>query len=183
MLADKFRGYLDYRLSVSTTADVVTATFAPVLRTKGAAHARHYRVRMARGQPELKGRWEALQGVNSRLAKLSFETPDPKRRDIWRRQLDDATREKESLEVKLMRKSASFRKNKELERLTPEQLTKKMQAETALVDFLEYRRYTPPAEGKGNSEPERHFLAFVVRPDQPIARVDLGPGCAVFNGD
>ena len=41
--------------------------------------------------------------------------------------------------------------------------------------MLEYTHFSPPPERKGEMEVERRLVAFVVRPDRPIARVELGP--------
>ena len=48
-------------------------------------------------------------------------------------------------------------------------------SDTALIDFLEFTHFTPPAEGKGEFKFETQLLAFVVRRDRPIVRIDLGP--------
>ena len=41
--------------------------------------------------------------------------------------------------------------------------------------MLEYTHSSPPPERKGKLKFERRLVAFVVRPDRPIARVELGP--------
>ena len=41
--------------------------------------------------------------------------------------------------------------------------------------MLEYTHVSPPPERKGKLKRERHQVAFVVRPERPIARVELGP--------
>ena len=41
--------------------------------------------------------------------------------------------------------------------------------------MLEYTHSSPPPERKGKLKFERRLIAFVVRPDRPIARVELGP--------
>jgi CHAT domain-containing protein len=44
-----------------------------------------------------------------------------------------------------------------------------------LIDLLIYNAFEPPAQGKGGFQRERRLVAFVVRADRPIARVELGP--------
>jgi CHAT domain-containing protein len=44
-----------------------------------------------------------------------------------------------------------------------------------LLDFLEYTHALPGVGGKGQVPAERRLVAFVVRPDHPLTRVDLGP--------
>ena len=58
---------------------------------------------------------------------------------------------------------------------TPEQLRSSLPRGTALVDLLAYNAFQPPPQGKGEFQVERRLVAFVVRPDRPIVRVDLGP--------
>ena len=41
--------------------------------------------------------------------------------------------------------------------------------------MLEYTHFSPPPERKGKLKFERRLIAYVVRPDRPIARVELGP--------
>ena len=50
---------------------------------------------------------------------------------------------------------------------------------TALIDLLEYTHFTPPIQGKGKMQEERHVVAFVVRPDRPIVWLDLGPAAPI----
>ena len=60
-------------------------------------------------------------------------------------------------------------------RRTPEQLQAALPRDAALIDVLEYTHFSPPPERKGELKSERRLVAFVVRPDRPIARVELGP--------
>ncbi len=46
--------------------------------------------------------------------------------------------------------------------------------------MLAYTAYLPPAEGNGEFQLERSLVAFVVRPDRPISRIDLGPIAPIF---
>ncbi|HKI42091.1 MAG TPA: CHAT domain-containing protein, partial [Mycobacterium sp.] len=41
--------------------------------------------------------------------------------------------------------------------------------------MLAYRAFRPPAQGKGEFQRESRLVAFVVRSDRPIERIELGP--------
>ena len=73
------------------------------------------------------------------------------------------------------RLDAGFRAARAEARRTPEQLQAALPPGTALVDMLAYTAIQPPAQGKGEFQGESRLVAFVVRPDRPIARIDLGP--------
>src|SRR5262249_40946434 len=55
----------------------------------------------------------------------------------------------------------------------PADLQKALPGGVALVDFLVYRHYLPPGKG-AKPRWQRRLLAFVVRPDRPVVRADLG---------
>ena len=85
------------------------------------------------------------------------------------------TERKDQLEEELTRQSAAFRAARAEARRTPEQLQAALPRDAALIDVLEYTHSSPPPERKGKMKFERRLVAFVVRPDRPIARVELGP--------
>ncbi|MBV8076029.1 MAG: CHAT domain-containing protein [Planctomycetaceae bacterium] len=75
----------------------------------------------------------------------------------------------------LTRQSAEFRDARAKARRTPEQLQAALPCDVALIDVLEYTHLSPPPERKGELKRERRLIAFVIRADRPIARVELGP--------
>ena len=81
----------------------------------------------------------------------------------------------ESLQQQLVAKNSGFSQAKESALLRPEDIQKALPPKSALVDFIEYGQYPRLAPGKAERTPERRLLAFVVRPDGPIHKVDLGP--------
>ena len=77
---------------------------------------------------------------------------------------------------------AAFRAARAEASRTPEQLQAALPRDAALIDLLEYTRSSPPPKARA-IEFERRLVAFVVRPDRPIARVDLGPLAPILAGD
>lgn len=146
-----------------------------VLAWKGAVALRQQQLRGLRREPGVAADAAKLQEVNLRLANLAAVIPDPKKASEHRRLLVDVTRQKEDLEVQLARKSAGFRQGQQASALTSDQLRATLPADTALIDFLEYLYSEPDATSKGKFRFEQRLLAFVVRHDRPIVRLDLGP--------
>ena len=175
-MARSLREYLDAYLSLAPRADIPgDPAYRPLLRWKGAVRARQQTHGLDSTDPDIASLVAQRRSASSKLAKLAFAVPPVQQQAAWRRQLEELSREKERLEAELSRRSAAFRRQQELQALTPEQLRKALPPGTALVDFLEYTKYSEPPEGKGKLRTERHLAAFVVRPDRPVGQLDLGP--------
>ena len=172
------RSNLDDYLSLTQTAGAAgnaADAYRHVLGWKGAVFSTQATARQARANPQFAPLFDELLSVSTRLATLSLAVPDPKKREVWLRQIGDLTNRKEDLERDLATKSAEFRQAQETASLTPEQLQRVLPKGTALVDFLEYTHSTPPPDRKGPVKRERRLVVFVVRADHPIVRIDLGP--------
>ena len=169
--------FLDAYLSLTAeTPKSSELVYAQVFAWKGAVQARQGYMRLARQQPELAPDFEHLRSVSGRLATLAFATPDPEKQAAYRRQMEELTLEKERLEAELSAKSALFRQQQAQARRTPAQLQEVLPAGTALVDFLQYTHWSPPAaESKGKFQKEQRLAAFILRRDRPVARIELGP--------
>src|SRR5207248_11665268 len=85
------------------------------LAWKGAVLARQRRLRDQRRllrdspDPEVARLFADLENTNAHLASLALATPGPSRRETWASQIAALTRRKESLEVALDLRSATFR--------------------------------------------------------------------------
>jgi CHAT domain-containing protein/tetratricopeptide (TPR) repeat protein len=169
------RGALDGCLSMSRGTGARPADlYRHVLDWKGAAEARRAEDRLARGQPELGPSLAQLAQARGQLANLAFRPPPAGQAETWRQQLDKLRAVKEDLEADLARRSAGYHRQKQVERLRPDEVAAALPAEMALVDFLEYTHYSPSKGGKGPLQEERRLLAFVLRRGRPVALVSLG---------
>ena len=113
-----------------------------------------------------------------RRCPAGYPSPGPARppaQHDWKTDVARLSEQKDQLEEKLTRQSAAFRAARAEIRRTPEQLQAALPSDAALIDVLEYTHLSPPPERKGELKRERRLIAFVVRPDRPIARVELGP--------
>jgi CHAT domain-containing protein/Tfp pilus assembly protein PilF len=174
-LGESLRHQLDNYLSLATREPrFQEVAYAALLRWKGSVWQRQQRQRLLLDQPELKPRFEQLQSVSSRLSTLTLNPPAPERLEAWRRQLDELTQKREDLERDLSLASVEFRQS--TVPVTPEQLRASLPAGTMLVDFLVYNRFTPANKEQQTKESwEEHLLVHLVRADQEIRAIDLGP--------
>jgi tetratricopeptide (TPR) repeat protein len=188
-MARSLRHHLDSWLSMP--ADARTAaerTYGHVLVWKGAVFVqqqqRHQFAHLARQSkdPEVVRLASQLQDTSRLLAALALApepNPAPEARAFRFAQLARLTEEKERLEAELSRRSAAFRRLQARQQVSPATLRQVLPAGVALVDFLEYDHATPPPEHKGAWQSQRRLTAFVVRPDRPVARLDLGPATPI----
>jgi CHAT domain-containing protein/Flp pilus assembly protein TadD len=181
-MVQELRGALDKYLSLATPAGLAPAlAYRHVLTAKGAIFERQRRLRahrrrlLADPQSPAARRFAEYQQTVSWLATLALAAPEPAQARAWRDQVAALARRQDELEAELARLDAGFGSDQAQASRTPEQLQADLPAGTALVDFLAYTARTPPAGGKGDFRAEPSLVAFVIRPDRPIARVDLGP--------
>ena len=181
-MADMLRFHLDTFLSAAPQVGVADGvSYRQVLAWKGAVLERQRRLRDLRRllradpRPEVARAAAEWQSVVVRLATLALAQPGPNQQDAWRSQLAAMTGRKEQLEEELTRQSAAFRAARAEARRTPEQLQAALPRDAALIDVLEYTHISPPPERKGQMKFERRLVAFVIRPERPIVRVELGP--------
>jgi len=173
----KSRWALDCYLSLASAAKApADEVYAVVLAWKGAVSARQQYFRLQRlgeERPEVSRVYAELQQATARLAQLSHASPDPKRPDQLRRDLDKTSDDIERLQRDLVRLSEPYRQHLRQQRMVPAELRKALPEGTALVDLFEYGRYQ--LQAKGQQVRQRRLTAFVLRPDQSVVRLDLGP--------
>jgi CHAT domain-containing protein/Tfp pilus assembly protein PilF len=150
------------------------------LAAKGAVFERQRRSHIRRQLPadpqsRAAARFAEYEQTVQQLASLALTIPDPRQATVWRARTAELSVRKDELEAELARLDADFRTSQAEARRTPEQIQAALPKETALVDLLVYIALRPSAEGRFGFEGERRVVAFVVRPDRPLARIDLGP--------
>jgi CHAT domain-containing protein/tetratricopeptide (TPR) repeat protein len=171
------RETLDLYLSLSLRTDrPPEEVYAPLLAWKGAVLERQIRAHRLAEIPDTAGLLRELESASRRLATLSLHVPEEPQRAAWRRQIAELRERRELLERKLSRRSGGDRRALVDRRPTPAELREALPGGVALVDVVEYRR----ASGRGNEDrrdvrPEAHLVAFVVRPEAEIRRIELGP--------
>jgi tetratricopeptide (TPR) repeat protein/CHAT domain-containing protein len=204
-MAQTLRSRLDDYLSLLGTVDQGGETaYRHVLAWKGSALLRQRRIRLVRhdkemeaarvmdvvnnehGKPvalfsSLSSKYNELERIANWLSRILFAPAEAQPQfEDRRRLIQELTEAKERLEGELAAYSAWIRKVPETARLTPAQLQASLPPETVLVDLLEYT-HSSPAQAKGKWSFEPRLAAFVVRRDQPIQRLDLGPVQPIAN--
>jgi CHAT domain-containing protein len=180
-MLESVRNYLDGYLSIAATQDqFATEACRQMLAWKGIVFRRERLARAGEQTSEMADLFRRLQRVAGQLAKQSWArpSPNPKQAARWREKVSQLASEKERLEVELSARSALYRQANR--QVSLEEIQRALPADAALVDVLEYTQFTP-GEKKGDRKSatrwnvEQRFMAFVVRHDRPVVRVNLGP--------
>ncbi len=167
LLTQALRVQLDAYVALAARAEIpADRVYAHVLAWKGAVFARQQRLRVERGNPELRADFDRLGRAVGQLAQLVFAPPVQGNLDAWRQRVEALTAEKEQLEAELARRSEAFRDQRESARVSAEGVQRSLPAGCALLDFLEYS--TPGST-------EKSLAVFVLRQGQALVQHDLGP--------
>jgi CHAT domain-containing protein/Tfp pilus assembly protein PilF len=165
-------------LSVSRhLPDSDAASYAQVWRSKAAALRilrRRHQALQHLSDPESRDLWEKLVQTRRDLARLILSPPrDPK---LHTEKLQQLTEQKEKLERQLAESSAPFRRQQELERLSPADLVQQLPLQTVFIDLLRYVRFEqdPKVPGIKGLQRTLSYVAFVLRLGQSPLRVELG---------
>jgi CHAT domain-containing protein/tetratricopeptide (TPR) repeat protein len=171
---------LDAYLALSSVLPIdATQVYRYVLDSKGAVMIHQTLVRMERRHSELSRLAKELLGVDTRLAHLSFVTPEPSGRANLMRELNSLTERKDELERTLAEKSTLFREARRAAKPDAERLRGLMPAGTALIDIVAYLDQCAWQKDKKSPSTQHKIAAFIVRRDSPIVRVELGPAAPI----
>jgi len=181
-MTGELRFYLDNYLSGALAAGIEpTEIYAEVAAWKGSVSAQQQllraRERASTTDPnsELARFFAQLNAESRRLATLSRLIPKPGEEAGLQKKLDELSESVNSLQQQLARLDPDFHRAWADRKISPDELRQNLPAGTALVDLLEYDHYLPPAEKGKQAKWQRRVIAFVMRRDQPIACVQLGP--------
>ena len=182
-LLGQLRGYLDRYLGLAVRAEEpADSTYENLLAWKGVVFARQHQIREARSDPGLAPLFQELERTSAQLAGLVGSMPEAGGRAEWFRQIEALTDQREREEVEIARRAVE-RVRAGQGRVTVDALREALPEGVAIVDLLEYR-HLPLEEyiaGMARAsllnppEMRRSMVAHVIRPDRPVARVDLGP--------
>ena len=183
-LSTGLRHVLDRYLSLPDAQVSPAEAYSHIVLWKGAILARQVRERRDRkaGADPVA---EHLFKVCEELTRRSLQVPEPSERDSWLRALDWLKDERDKCESQLAMRGRDKRAHTKNASVTPEVLRKSLPPGTALVDVLEYQHYSftsEPAAAPQAGSPqkpvaaaERRLAAFVIRPDRPMERIEMGP--------
>jgi len=168
-------GYLSLAAAAGSPAEEI---YTAVLAWKGAVSARQQQVRLQRQRdqrPEVRKLFAELQQATTRLAQMPHSRPDSKQPGRIDHDFERVNEEIEQLQRELARLSEPYRQQLLQQRMSPAELRKALPKGTALVDLLEYDSSQMAAKGQKKLFYQRRLMAFVLRSDRPVVRLDLGP--------
>jgi hypothetical protein len=174
LMAGRFREELEsYPALTSLAKAPVAQSYEQALSWKGAVFLRQRRSRFGQRRPDAASVFTEFQHTTSRLAALALARPGAKTRDAHGQQVATLARRREDLETKLTRLGGNFGEDTQLSHLSPALLQKLFPEDAALVDFFHTRK-PEPIDGPARESASTQLMAFVVRSNQPPARVELG---------
>lgn len=174
----RLREILDLQLSLPAEQVSPQQAYQNVLLWKGAVQARQIRQRQQL-QPEDALLATELQTTITQFATLSLNVPDGSERKQWLKQLDALRQHKETLEAELAEHSQAFKIEQATAAITPDKLQSVLPVDAVLIDVLEYVHFL--GGQTADFRDETRYVAFVVRHDRPIVRIDLGAAEPIDN--
>jgi CHAT domain-containing protein/tetratricopeptide (TPR) repeat protein len=170
--------FLSVYLQVAAMAGAAAEDmYAETLNWKGDVGARQQQMRRFQGELNKSGNQDAirikaeLDEATRSLAYLSRVTaPDPDRRF----RLEELSEKIEGLQRELATVSAEYQKQREQQHRTPDDIRRALPRDAALIDFLSVSEYRAAAEQGKPGGWANILIAFIVRADQPVQRVELG---------
>ena len=172
--------YLDAYLDLTGRSSVsAEQAYQQVLGWKGVVGARQQQIRHARRAVKPADEAKALEleaalaAAMRSLSTLSRNSSGPaaEKKD----QLAALGEKIEGLQKELSLISQEFQQQLQQQRRTPDEIRRVLPADSLLVDLLSCDYFTPAQEKGQGATWQSHLIAFVVRPGQPVERVELGP--------
>ncbi|HVK11096.1 MAG TPA: CHAT domain-containing tetratricopeptide repeat protein, partial [Gemmataceae bacterium] len=144
-----------------------------------ALERRHTAARLALADPatapKVKANWDALIEVRRQVHEATLNPgPDPA---AARRRIAELTGRKEDLERALAAVLPELARRPDPAASTPAELARRLRPRSAVVDLLRYTALdrNPAVPGHKGLTPVPSYTAFVLTPDGPVRRVELGP--------
>ncbi|HEX3657984.1 MAG TPA: tetratricopeptide repeat protein [Pirellulales bacterium] len=158
--------------------------YGEVLNWKGMISAgqqqlhRLHRQLKASGNKEVARLEGELEAATGQLAAL-YRAGNLKNRELQFR-LDELSQRVEQIQKQLAAVSVDFRRQQSQQRRSEDEIRAALPADAALIDLLAYARVLRPDEVKAKVSPVA-LIAFVVRREGPVERVELGPAGPIEN--
>jgi tetratricopeptide (TPR) repeat protein len=171
-------GYLSVARRLPDTAD---PSYAHVWQEKSALArllARRQRTLLL-ADPGIRELNQRLTDTRQTLAVLLLALPGRFKDQAQR--VQELTDRKEKLEREIAQKLPAFAELQAIDRLSPADLLAKLPTRSAFVDLLRYFRFEqdPKVPGQKGEQWTLSYVAFVLRPGQPIQRVELGEAAPI----
>ena len=148
-----------------------------VLTLKGAVYVQQRRIRQARDNPAAQPLLSELAAVHSEMAALFHHTTSDELSGPWSTRIGELTEAKDRLERELSLLAAENAGTQPAV-ATAGELQRALPPGAALLDILQCDDFAD-GDRRAFDEPGRAYVAFVVRPDRAIERIELGPAKAI----
>lgn len=168
-LGMRTRASFDRLLSLPPRPTRDELVYNHLLRLKGAASERASLLHAARNRPELAVLFRQHEELAIRLATTATRIPFAEERAWWYARTEALTDQWERLEREILSRAMV----EAPKRANYDDVRKALPAKSVLVDFVEYSHFAPREKGSGWND-DRRLIAFIVRPDKPLQRLEMG---------
>jgi CHAT domain-containing protein/tetratricopeptide (TPR) repeat protein len=187
-MARGVQNYLDTYLIVALAARTAPGeVYTQLAAWKGSVLAQQQQLRAraralaADPRSELARLFVQLDQQSRTLAVRYRSVPKPEEAEQAQRATRALAESVEELQQQLARLDPDFHRSWAERSFSSDTLREALPAQTALMDLFEYSHYIPRSKPGEKPRCERRYLAFVLRSDQPVACIELGPS-APING-
>lgn len=187
-MSEHTRAYLDGYLTTALAAKTAPEElYAEVASWKGSIAAQQQLVRarqrsaVADPDSELGRLFAELEDKTRKLAGLYSYSPKPNEKDSYDESTRTLSESIEDLQQRLSKIDGEFHRLWAERKLSADELRQSLPADVALVDLLAYSQFRLATKAGEFESWQRRYLAFVLRRDQPVAVVELGPADPIDN--
>jgi CHAT domain-containing protein len=168
--AQVLQTYLDLPCSDSAATN---RAHSMVLRWKGSVFARQHLARIEERNPDAEKVRKQIRELGLQISTLARIAPPTEAKEAWNLRLQELATRKEALERKLAADAKSQPAAESYEQVA-QRILQTLPKNGALLDFVTYRRKTDALNAAGEWSYQPRLSAFVMKPGQPVQRVDLG---------
>ena len=162
-----------FQLALSLSAGEVAqdeTIYQILLAQKGLATQAAVARRRAAALPQMQAQRDQIAKLRKQLNRLTYSRVTPEQADEHARQLRALSDRLGGLESELARAVGW-----QSQAPDPKQAAAALPEGAALVDWYRYTYFPGPQPGRRRPPREFRYVAFVVRPGQPVRRIELGP--------
>lgn len=183
-LENQFRRQLDSFLSAARSAGLEPdEIYQPVLAWKGYSFIRQRLLRQARhtmaDNSAVVEMFNDIQAKARALAAAYNACQERKQPVAGNKRIFELSQSLETAERRLAGMDHDLAATSAEKECSPASIQESLPRDTGLIDVLEYMRFNK-ANAEQRESTQRCVIAFVVRPNRPIAIVDLGPAEPIF---
>jgi CHAT domain-containing protein len=123
--------------------------------------------------PRAQSLYAQIRLTGQQLAQVTLAATKPNQQQARHKRLAELNEQKERLEAELARVSSEYRWSQQIAEASPVDLVRLVPKNAAIIEFYRATAWNPPPTGRGTLVPESHYDAFVLRPGETPAGIEV----------